>query len=1006
MRRASVFLYKKQVRTGYITLLTCFIFYSSSFSYTPRDTLRQFISRRLDHVTEKYYYTNADSAFYHLSSLGRLAQKNNHHDLYLDILINEASIAEHHRLLDSLQHFLDVGQSVLQKNDYQLRKYDSYTRLRDDLNYMKGMYHFIIGDLTSALSDFKETVFTNDKLTTTDSLYTFDALINIAQLYSSLQDHTQSLYYYAMARQVLPKQHKAYLNSVRDYNYQCAFFDIASAKVQFQLQKSEEHERNYNEITASYNRALHLLRGKESKAEAQNLYLMVYQNMAEVYRAKLKPDSALYWIKRSLMILTEGDSERRIKTLMLAGSIHREAGSITESKKYFQRGMREAEQTYHGKHLYKAQLLYELGFLESKNKNWPIACHYFQLAIQQLTDYPLETETLTPPSLSHITAPFELLKILSAKGDALYAWHLTKPNDLKKLTAAITNFELAMTYGDTLKQMFLQESQLTFFSTQYSLYEKSIEASTRAYDAGMGASFLEKAFSFMEKSKASTLLQTTRKLSASITSVPAVITKQENSLRGKLYYWQRELTQSTDATTLQEARKQILQSYEAYQKLLAQIKKNYPAYFELLYNTKTLSYKEAQKHILSQNNALIEYFYGEKNLYIFLVTKETTDLKKISIDKKFNMHLSRVLDYVRNSPLTKTHDSDIGQTSAKALYQTLIEPISKYLKGITKLVIIPDRALGYLPFEILAQKEPGKMHQSTSTPSYLFKKFIIRYESSATLAYEKKKHTERSAALTYVGFAPDYKNPSPSSTRTMNTMFHQVPPLQFNKKEIQNAEHFFNNDKTFYNTDATETSFKKYSSQSRIIHLSMHALLNTQNPLYSGLLFSDYQKKKSSMEDDGFLYLYELYNMKLHAELAVLSACETGSGELTSGEGIISIGRAFQYAGCPAVAMSLWQVNDRSTSKLMSNFLENISKGMEKDEALQVAKLSFLNDPKNKAFSHPHYWSAFILTGNETPIQQHFLATKNITRLAGGMFVVTILIFLLWIYNWKRRAPH
>lgn len=131
--------------------------------------------------------------------------------------------------------------------------------------------------------------------------------------------------------------------------------------------------------------------------------------------------------------------------------------------------------------------------------------------------------------------------------------------------------------------------------------------------------------------------------------------------------------------------------------------------------------------------------------------------------------------------------------------------------------------------------------------------------------------------------------------------------------------------------------FKLSSRDYRVLHLAMHAIVDDTNPMHSKLVFT---QKQDSVEDN-FLHAYEIYNMNIPAQMTVLSACETGYGKLAKGEGIMSLGRAFAYAGCPSVVMSHWAVNDASTAKLMEYFYKYLSYGEAKDRALQLAKLEF-----------------------------------------------------------------
>jgi len=189
--------------------------------------------------------------------------------------------------------------------------------------------------------------------------------------------------------------------------------------------------------------------------------------------------------------------------------------------------------------------------------------------------------------------------------------------------------------------------------------------------------------------------------------------------------------------------------------------------------------------------------------------------------------------------------------------------------------------------------------------------------------------------------------------------------LPNSNEELKAMAKYTENGEYYLGKQATEGHFKKLSKQNQydVIHISTHGILNS-NPLYSNL---DFNSSLSIGDEDNKLHVYELYNLPLSARLVVLSACSTGEGQYTPGEGVMSIGRAFMYAGSPSIVMSLWEVNDRSTSHLMEYFYKALNEGYTKDRALQKAKLQYLETICNWA-THPFYWSAFVTMGNSQAI--------------------------------------
>lgn len=180
------------------------------------------------------------------------------------------------------------------------------------------------------------------------------------------------------------------------------------------------------------------------------------------------------------------------------------------------------------------------------------------------------------------------------------------------------------------------------------------------------------------------------------------------------------------------------------------------------------------------------------------------------------------------------------------------------------------------------------------------------------------------------------------------------------KKEVQNISKYITG-KVLIDNDAKESTLKSEISKYNIIHIASHGIVDNDNPEKSCMLLARDNK------DDGFLYLDELLNLSSNAELAVLSACNTGYGKLLSGEGIISLARGFFYTGIPSVVMSLWNLNDESSSELMGNFYKYLKQGLSKDEALRKAKLDYLQS-SDALTSNPYFWAGFVCIGNNNPV--------------------------------------
>nr|WP_238567225.1 CHAT domain-containing protein [Jejuia pallidilutea] len=153
---------------------------------------------------------------------------------------------------------------------------------------------------------------------------------------------------------------------------------------------------------------------------------------------------------------------------------------------------------------------------------------------------------------------------------------------------------------------------------------------------------------------------------------------------------------------------------------------------------------------------------------------------------------------------------------------------------------------------------------------------------------------------------------------------------------------------------------------------------------------------KTNENEDNSLYTYEIYNESLNSNLAILTACETGKPTYQSGEGMISLAHAFNYAGSESILTSLWEIDEKSSSEIIKFFYQNIKKGLPKDKALQQAKLSYINKANGRTL-HPQYWAGLVLIGDTTPI--HLKSSMDMA----WYFIIGMLIIIAAYFILKKR---
>jgi CHAT domain-containing protein len=219
-------------------------------------------------------------------------------------------------------------------------------------------------------------------------------------------------------------------------------------------------------------------------------------------------------------------------------------------------------------------------------------------------------------------------------------------------------------------------------------------------------------------------------------------------------------------------------------------------------------------------------------------------------------------------------------------------------------------------------------------------------------------------------------------------------PIPFAAIEVQNISEQLSGD-ILIGKDANKKNILSSIENYDIIHIAAHTEINELNPLSSK--FHLYNSNSSNEES---LFLSRIYSLQLNAKLAVLSSCNTGSGKLQKGEGIMSFARAFKYAGCPSVVMSLWEIDDISTASIMKDFYLKLKENKPKDVALREAKLLYLKN-NNSKLTAPVFWAGTVPIGNLDKLE--FSTSKSATTKIIYYTSIILLISIVTFYLFRRR---
>ena len=501
---------------------------------------------------------------------------------------------------------------------------------------------------------------------------------------------------------------------------------------------------------------------------------------------------------------------------------------------------------------------------------------------------------------------------------------------------------------DSIDQFDLQPSaRLAIYEEHFHVYEKAIGRIFERYHKSQDQEAVRKAINISERSKAIVLREFILKSQARRDpDIPQDLLQSESDLYQRLSDIEMQLftlesSENRNAEKLNQEKQGIHIELERISREINHMVQYSETAFEVPDWTS-----------LFPDEAILEFFDGTHQDFAFLVTAD--HLEMLELPKE-------------NLPLLSTFRTVCAEdfnTKWEPLASQLYTSIAPLLEGLTseikRLTIIPSGDWAYLPFEVLA----------ISPEKLLIDKFAIRYADAWHVLSHQKRNTYGSKSM--VAFQPEYQPLDFQNADTMGTQqfallvrsgAYALPGAQAEVDQI-NA---ITNGSVFRGQKASETNFKLHASQYALLHLSMHAVLEESDPQRSRMIFT---RGASAEEDDDDLYAAELAGMQLSADMAVLSACNTGTGKLIKGEGVMSLSRAFQYAGVPSVVHSLWKVPDAATAKIMISFYKNLKQGMDKASALRQAKIDLRERAIAPQERHPYYWAGFVVNGNITPV--HF----------------------------------
>lgn len=347
---------------------------------------------------------------------------------------------------------------------------------------------------------------------------------------------------------------------------------------------------------------------------------------------------------------------------------------------------------------------------------------------------------------------------------------------------------------------------------------------------------------------------------------------------------------------------------------------------------------------LESNEQIVHFTEVGDYLYVSYLSNNEININKITFESSEKALFTDVADQIA-----------LSKTNLKDLYDIFdflgIESATDASKS--NMIVIPDNYLYRIPLEILPSENP-ETTTSYGSATYLIEKFNIEYFASLQEYHSDTRNQSLNFSSDLSAFAiSDFSNFQDS----------YLPTLPFATQEVRSISgilNSFDEKNIFIEKEATKTAFLNEVSNAKIVHIATHSEVSEQDPLFSTIYLNDY----NSESNINSLYAYELFDQRLNNELIMLNSCSSGSGNYLQGSGIMGITRALRYAGAKSMALNLWAVNDKVAYEFAAIFYKSLNNGRSKSESMRDAKLSLLQNGN----ANPHYWGAFMLTGDPSPI--------------------------------------
>lgn len=749
--------------------------------------------------------------------------------------------------------------------------------------------------------------------------------------------------------------------------------------------------KNYTKALAYLNKSLDI----KEKYKLPGTEL-VYLNIAKAYSGWGYHDKAEEYFKKSIerFIRLYNENHYRLAEVyfdygIFLNSEKRYKEELTAHKK----ALSICRENYGNKHPLVALAYKHLGDHYCKRGDYKTALdHYQQSLISVVSDFD-DPDIFSNPDIDSVLFDIRLLDNLKSKAGALEMLageNADRDSRVAILNKSLETTDLAIALIGRIRNNYLtEESRIYLSENEKETYLSAINTAGTIYSLTGDQRIIDKMYNIAVNAKAALLRNEITENEFYFSSgIPDYVLKQRNNTASDIAAFNKMIRDESvkpdpDSNKISLWKDELFELNRSMEKITSGINKAYPAYRQLLLKTEPAG-PEAIRKRLHKDETILDYIFsneyknGKRDLYIFAITRDDIKFINLKTDTVFMTHARILNNYSRNNQRVNFND----ETEAlHYMYKLLIEPAEKYIRG-KRLIIIPDVETGWLSFDAFLTEKPDQGRQDYSGLNYLINRYIISYSFSGTMLTHSGKRI-RNCKNVYA-FYPLYND--------LSVIPGNNDRLPGAEREIEMILKFFRGLK-FTGNEATETNFLKVINKPAIFHLAMHSISDSLNSRYSYLLFDRYADSVS----DGKLYNYEISTLKTKSPLVVLSSCNSGTGTLYKGEGLMSLARGFTLAGASSVIKTAWEVNDKTSAEIMSGFYYYLSRGNHKDEALRLSRLDYLRETP-PAFAGPYFWAPYELIGDNSPVVPALKAYSP--AVISGLIIITAAIIL---YLKRRR---